>query len=115
MSKTPSFSRSSIIIVKDVSWALHMPLQQAMNWNMSMCTMSVGLTDHLTDTEVTSMNKLLIYKVVGGQGGQALYGVSCVVFSCFSLWEDLLNTVFLESVQILSMQIARQFKQSVSI
>lgn len=44
--------------------------------------MSVGLTDHLTDTEVTSMNKLLIYKVVGGQ---ALYGVSCVVFSCFSL------------------------------
>lgn len=88
MSKTPFFSRSSIIIVKDVSWALHMPLQQAMNWNMSMCTMSVGLTDHLTDTEVTSMNKLLIYKVVGGQ---ALYGVSCVVFSCFSLWEDLLN------------------------
>lgn len=34
--------------------------------------MSVGLTDHLTDTEVTSMNKLLIYKVVGGAGGASI-------------------------------------------
>lgn len=65
MSKTQFFWRSSVIIVKDVSGALHMPLQQATNWNMSMCTTSVGLTDHLTDAEVTRMNKLLIYKMWG--------------------------------------------------
>lgn len=56
--------------------------------------MPVGLTDHLTDTEVTSMNKLLIYKVRVGRG--ALYGVSLVVFSCFSLLE--VKTCLIQSV-----------------
>lgn len=52
--------------------------------------MSVGLTDHLTDTEVTSMNKLLIYKV-GGEG--IIWVFSCSVFLLLSLRsKDLLNT-----------------------
>lgn len=46
--------------------------------------MSVGLTDHLTDTEVTSMNKLLIYEVKGGAREGIIWGFSHVVFFCFS-------------------------------
>lgn len=58
---------------------------------MSMCTMSVGLTDHLTDTEVTSMNKLLIYKVKGGAREGIIWSFSCSFFLLLRS-KDLLNT-----------------------
>lgn len=55
--------------------------------------MSVGLADHLTDTEVTSMNKLLIYEVKGEAGQGIIGGFSCSFLLLLPLRsKDLLNT-----------------------